>query len=160
MPGNLFTRRPFNTSLHSRDRGQERVETKTIRVPQDTKLDSGMSESSYINVNVNNLDANTQDSLELQVLEKSQVILEPIRNLNLVNIPFPSSQMAGRLQIHKANWLKITSDQIILKYVEGIELNFLSNPVQPRIPRNYRHEKQRCHNRSSCLQKSIPEQSL
>jgi len=136
------------------------VETKTIRVPQDTKLDSGMSESSYINVNVNNLDANTQDSLELQVLEKSQVILEPIRNLNLVNIPFPSSQMAGRLQIHKANWLKITSDQIILKYVEGIELNFLSNPVQPRIPRNYRHEKQRCHNRSSCLQKSIPEQSL
>jgi hypothetical protein len=44
--------------------------------------------------------------------------------------------MAGRLKIHKANWLRITSDQIILKYVEGIELNFLSNPVQSRIPRN------------------------
>lgn len=62
--------------------------------------------------------------LELQVLEKSQVILEPIRSLNLVNIPFPSSQMAGRLQIHKGNLLKI------------IELLFLSNPVQSRIPRN------------------------
>lgn len=28
------------------------------------------------------------------------------------------------------------------------------------VSRKYRHEKQRCHNRSSCLQKSIPEQSL
>ena len=63
MSGYLFTRGPFNTSLHSRDRGQERVEAKNIRVPQDTKLDSGMSESSYINVNVKNLDVNTQDSL-------------------------------------------------------------------------------------------------
>ena len=43
MPGNLFTRRPFNTSLLSRDRGQERAEAKNIGVPQDTQLDSGIS---------------------------------------------------------------------------------------------------------------------
>jgi hypothetical protein len=30
MPGNLFTRHPFNTSLLSRDRGQERAEAKNI----------------------------------------------------------------------------------------------------------------------------------
>jgi hypothetical protein len=58
--------------------------------------------------------------LEIQILKKSRVILEPIRSLNLVNIPLPRSQMTGRLQIHKGNWLKI------------IELHFLSNPVQSR----------------------------
>ena len=56
-----------------------------------------MSEPNY--VNVNNVDVNTQKYLELQVLEKCGVILEPIRSLKLANIQILNCQRAGRLKI-------------------------------------------------------------
>lgn len=121
--------------MQGKDLDKRRMEA-TKKVPQDSKADSGMLTLDLSSVNVLNTYADTSNVLELEILEKSQVILEPIKNLGLQIFQIPTSQMAGRLKNHMENWLKITSDQIILRYVEGIEINFFSTPFQLNIPRN------------------------
>lgn len=109
------------------------MEARTSEIPKDLGKYFSNTINTTVVKNVETLVdniANAQNLLELTFLDKSETIMKPLINLRLKTFNIPAQKIAGRLKFHLENWSKITSDQVILKNIQRIDINFLKVPVQ------------------------------
>lgn len=113
---------PFRTSLHSNTREMSKgVEARTSEIP----MDLGMYFLNTINTTVvKNVETLGRQHCQCSFLDKSDTIMKPLINLGLKTFNIPAQKIAGRLKCHLENWSKLISDQVILKNIQGIDINF------------------------------------
>lgn len=73
-------------------------------------------------------------ALEAVVPEMNLNLLHPaVRDLNLIPVE-RELPIGGRLRFFLPNWQKLTQDSFILQVVQGLQIPFITTPVQTSLP--------------------------